>query len=104
MFDVLRIKSSMSGKARRIIDAETSGLGCEARFVRARRDSNIGKRSRGSLSVRAGPSGFGGFRRVVRGGIAEVMLGVEEDGKTWDGFRLMRILASAWAASCEWWC
>lgn len=95
----------MSEKESRMMAAETSGLGEDARLVSARRDSNVGRRSRGSESARTGPSGLGGLRRVVRGGTAEVMLGVVEDGKTWEGLRLIRMRARAWAASWDgWWC
>lgn len=96
----------MYSKEVRIMTAATSGFGEEARLVRARRLSKTGRRSRGSsVAVSVGPSEVGGLRRVARGGTADVMLGVVEAGKTWEGFRLMRMRARAWDASLDaCWC
>ena len=77
------------------MELATSWL-AEARFVRARRDSKVGRRSRGPVvSVRTGVLEDGGLRRDERGGTAEDIWGIVPEGKRWCGFREIRIRARA---------
>lgn len=89
----------MSLKQLRIMDRAALASGLEARFVRARSDSNTGRRSRGPVSAKTGRSAEGALSRKASGGMAEVICGVVPDGKTCDGLSEMRIRARACAAS-----
>ena len=99
-----RSRSSRVEKARRMIVFAAEACGCEARFVSARRDSNVGRRSRVVSEVEVkGEVGVdvAGVRRLRSGGIAVVIEGVELGVKMCDGLRLMRSRARAWEAEIE---
>ena len=86
-------RSSIRGKARRTMVSAASGGVVDARFVRARRASNVGSKSRGPSAVWSGSS----VRSNSNGRMEEVN-GGDPDEKTKAGSNEMRMRASAWAA------
>jgi len=77
-----RRRDSRAGQAVRVMSVAMDVVGeVLARFVRARRDSNVGRRSIGLLLSLMKDCDWCGVKRETRGGMADVMFGVPEEGK-----------------------